>query len=78
MRIALVDVDPSAAAPRPGRSAVHGERLAGDEIGGVELPEQRQRVAEDGKHRGVVAHRPRSVRQFETSGAFLLRASCVK
>ena len=70
-RIALVDVDPSAAAPGPGRSAVDRQRLAGDEIGGVERVEQRQRIAQDGQHRGVVAQRPRLVHEFEASRALL-------
>ena len=73
LRVALVDVDPSRAAPRPGRSAVHGERPANDEIGGIELAEQRQRVAEHGQHGGVTAQCPCLVRQFEAAGALLHR-----
>src|SRR5258707_5039944 len=46
--IALVDVDPAAAAPRPGRAAIDRERLADKEIRRLEVVEQGEGVAEDG------------------------------
>ena len=57
--IASIGIDPTAAAPRPRRSAVKGERLPNDHICGIEFIEQCQGVANDGKHSCVAAKRPR-------------------
>src|SRR6266404_9363223 len=45
--VAPVDVDPAAAAPRPGRAAIDRQRLADKQIRGVEVVEQGEGVAED-------------------------------
>ena len=73
--IALVEVDPAAAAPRPRRAAVDRERLADDEVRRLEVVQQGEGVAEHGKHRRVAGEGLCLARQVGASRA-LLHRSC--
>ena len=71
--VASIGIDPTAAAPRPRRSPVKRERLADNQVRGIEFVEQCEGVAEDGKHGGIAGKRPRLLRQFDAAGALLPR-----
>src|SRR5260370_26599046 len=51
--VALVEIDPSVAAPRPGRAAVDPERLADNEVRRLEVGQQGEAVSEYGQPRRV-------------------------
>ncbi len=69
--IALVDVDPSAAAPGPGRAAVHGERLADDQVRRLDVAERREGIAEEGERGCVSRKRQRLPRELRAPGTLL-------
>src|ERR1700682_2206520 len=71
--IAIVDVDPSAAAPRPGGAAVDRKGLADHLLRRVEVVEEGEGVAEDGEHGGVSGEILRLSNQFSASRAVFVR-----
>ena len=73
--IALVDVDPSAAAPGPRRATIDGERLADDPPRGIEIMQQGEGVAENGERRSITGESCRLPRQLRTSSEILRRRS---
>src|SRR6266851_4846202 len=71
--VSLVDVDPAAAAPRPGRAAIDRERLADDRLRPIEVVKQSEGVAEDGKHGRVAGEGECPPREIGASRALLER-----
>src|SRR5216684_4999745 len=71
--VASVDVDPAAAAPRPGRAAIDRQRLADEKVRGVEVVEQGEGVAEDGEHHRVAGEGLRLAREIGAARALLDR-----
>ena len=69
--IALVEVDPAIAAPRPSRAAVDRERLADDEVRRLEVVHQGEGVAEHGKRGRVGGEGLCLVRQVGAARALL-------
>ena len=69
--IALVEVDPAIAAPRPRRAAIDRERLADDVVRRLEVVQQGEGVAEHGEHRRVGGEGLRLARQVGAAGALL-------
>src|SRR5260370_296195 len=71
--IAIVYIDPSAAAPRPGRAAVDRKRLADHLIRCVEVVQEGASITENSKHGRVCGEILRLSSQFGASRAILVR-----